>query len=54
MTYDSLYENANIYANGRLVSTQGVKGKLKGSSQPLLIGVELKVQTLLFISHRIL
>jgi len=42
ITYDSSYEQACAYANGRLVSTQPVKGKLKGSTQPLLLGVELK------------
>jgi hypothetical protein len=42
VVYDSTYEQACTYANGRLVSTQQVKGKLKGSTQPLLIGVELK------------
>jgi hypothetical protein len=43
VVYDSTYEQACTYANGRLVSTQAVKGKLRGSTQPLLIGVELKV-----------
>lgn len=56
VVYDSTYEQACTYANGRLVSTQQVKGKLKGSTQPLLIGVELKVRSspalevLLFLS----
>jgi hypothetical protein len=45
VVYDSTYEQACTYANGRLVSTQQVKGKLKGSTQPLLIGVELKVSS---------
>lgn len=42
VTYDAMYESANVYANGNLVCTQGVQGKLKGSSQPLLVAVELR------------
>jgi len=42
VTCDSLYERSHIYANGQLVFTQNVRGKLKASVQPLLVGVELK------------
>eukprot|EP01089_Gocevia_fonbrunei_P022363 TRINITY_DN9025_c0_g1_i1.p1 TRINITY_DN9025_c0_g1~~TRINITY_DN9025_c0_g1_i1.p1 ORF type:complete len:441 (+),score=51.03 TRINITY_DN9025_c0_g1_i1:90-1412(+) len=45
VTYDSTRDQACIFANGAMVFEYKVKGKLKGSSQPLLVGVELKLDS---------